>query len=403
MPSEFSMPGLKRRPNRDGTERLVWVARADLVKAGYEPKTVRLHYPANEVALISAACLKYQAEMLEWASGHKQDPLRFDGTVASLVRRYQRDPASPYPQIKWNTRRTYDQTLDTIERAFGKRALANLGLSDFRRWYDEAKKPRAPGQAERINRAHKIVSLLRRLFTYGLAAELPECARLATILDASRFKQPGRRRIKLELAHVEGFVATAIRAGRLSLALGTAIQFETTLRQKDVIGEWEPIVGEAASGGIVLNKRRWVNGLTWADLNDQLEIYKEMSKTGATAAHDLKLCPIIMSLLQLMPANRVGPLIIDEYAGRPYATDGYQREWRAIAKLAGIPAHIWNMDARAGGISEADDAGADIDAIRSAAAHSQASTTVRYVRGTIGKSRKVASLRAAHRTAKNVP
>jgi len=70
------------------------------------------------------------------------------------------------------------------------------------------------------------------------AAEIPECARLATILDASRFKQPGRRRIKLELAHVQAIVAEAIKRNRISLALGTALQFETTLRQRDVIGEW---------------------------------------------------------------------------------------------------------------------------------------------------------------------
>jgi hypothetical protein len=58
-----------------------------------------------------------------------------------------------------------------------------------------------------------------------------------------------------------------------------------------------------------------------------------------------------------------------------------------------------NMDARAGGISEADDAGADLDSIRSHAGHTQASTTARYIRGTIGKSRKVAELRLAHRKA----
>jgi hypothetical protein len=57
------------------------------------------------------------------------------------------------------------------------------------------------------------------------------------------------------------------------------------------------------------------------------------------------------------------------------------------------------MDARAGGISEADDAGADLDMIRSAPGHTQASTTARYVRGTIGKSRTVAQLRQAHRAA----
>jgi hypothetical protein len=86
-------------------------------------------------------------------------------------------------------------------------------------------------------------------------------------------------------------------------------------------------------------------------------------------------------------------------AGRPYAEHAYSREWREVARAAGVPDKVWNMDARAGGISEADDAGADLDSIRSAAGHSQASTTARYVRGTIGKSRKVAELRLAHREA----
>jgi hypothetical protein len=64
------------------------------------------------------------------------------------------------------------------------------------------------------------------------------------------------------------------------------------------------------------------------------------------------------------------PLIVDETAGRPYAEHAYAREWRAVARKAGIPDTVWNMDARAGGISEADDAGADLDMIRSAAGHS---------------------------------
>ena len=93
---------------------------------------------------------------------------------------------------------------------------------------------------------------------------------------------------------------------------------------------------------------------------------------------------------------------MDEKSGRPYARDEYAREWRVIASAAGISKSIKNMDARDGGISEADDAEADTDQIRSAAAHSQASTTARYIRGTIGKSRQVATLRSAHRAAKNV-
>ena len=93
-------------------------------------------------------------------------------------------------------------------------------------------------------------------------------------------------------------------------------------------------------------------------------------------------------------------MIVDATAGRPYAEHAYAREWRVVARVAGIPDRIRNMDARAGAISEADDAGADLDSIRSAAGLSRASTTARDVRGTGGKSRRVAELRIEHRKAR---
>jgi hypothetical protein len=400
------MPGHKVRRRADGTVRHGWAARHDLVKLGYSPKWVRLHYDFNdpgERLLAAAACQKLQAEMLQWAAGHRSTDRPFDGTIASLVRRYQRDEESPYQLLKWNTQRTYDQVLGVIEKAFGNRALSTLRLADLRRWYKEAAKPKVPGGKRRVRKAHGITTMLRRLFTYGVAAEFAECARLATILDATRFKQPGRRRVKLELAHVQAFVAEAIRRGRISLALGTALQFETTLRQRDVIGEWQPIDdGDELSGIVLYNRRtrrnrRW-RGLSWAEIKPDLTISKETTKTGAMVAHDLTLCPIVMEVLRHVPTDRrLGPVIVDEAAGRPYAEHAYAREWRIIARAAGIPDHVWNMDARAGGISEADDAGADLDAIRSAAGHSKVETTVRYVRETIGKSRKVAELRRQHR------
>ncbi|MFG1345247.1 integrase [Xanthobacter autotrophicus DSM 431] len=400
MPS-VNAPGLKRRKNRDGTERLYWAAPKSALAAGFPNRIVRLHFSAHDPAqhpLIEAACKRLEAEALEWTAGRRETRSAFDGTIASLVRQYQTDMASPYREVKWNTQRTYDQVLGVIEKAFGKRSLAALGISDFRRWYDEAKKPKAPGGSERVRKAHGIISMMRRMFAYGVTAELQECGRLLTILEKARFKQPGRRRQKLESHHVEAFIAKALDAGRQSLALGTALQFETTMRQRDVIGEWEPIPVAESAGGIVLGARRWVRGLTWADISDAFVVMKVTTKTGSEVAHDLTLCPLVMDLLARVPADRrIGPLIVDETAGRPYAEHAYAREWRLVARAAGIPDSVWNMDARAGGISEADDAGADLDAIRSAAGHSQASTTVRYVRGTIGKSRKVAELRKAHR------
>jgi integrase len=170
------------------------------------------------------------------------------------------------------------------------------------------------------------------------------------------------------------------------------------LRQKDVIGEWEPIPKGEPVTGIILKGRRWVRGLTWNDVEVNGITRKATSKTGAVAAHDVSLCPHVLQVLTHVPLeSRVGPLIIDETAGRPYAEDAYQREWRKVARAAGIPDEIKNMDARAGAITEAEDAGADLDMIRSAAAHTQASTTARYSRGAVGKSRTVAQKRVALR------
>ena len=169
-----------------------------------------------------------------------------------------------------------------------------------------------------------------------------------------------------------------------------------------MIGEWEPVPKGQGASGILLNGRRWVNGLTWSDLATEMVVRKATIKTGAFAAHDLKLCLLVLALLDRAPVDRrIGPLIIDETAGRPYAESAYGREWRIMAKAAGSPDHVWNMDARAGAITDAEDAGADLDHIRSAAAHTQVSTTQRYSRGAVEESRTVAGLRLAHRAAKN--
>ena len=180
MLSDLDAPGLETRPNRDGTHRLYWCTRADLLKVGYLPKTVPLRYKLDDPAdriLIEAACLRFQAEMLEWSSGRGRETARFDGTILGLSR-YQVDEASPFKRLKHNTRAKDTYTLILIEKAFGTRSLAALKIGDFYRWYEAAKKPKAPGGSERVRRAHGIVKKLRELFAFGIMAELPECRRL---------------------------------------------------------------------------------------------------------------------------------------------------------------------------------------------------------------------------------
>jgi len=55
------------------------------------------------------------------------------------------------------------------------------------------------------------------------------------------------------------------------------------------------------------------------------------------------------------------------------------------------------MDSRAGAISEATDAGADLEQVRHAATHSNISMTQRYSRGAEGKIETVQLARIEHR------
>jgi len=118
--------------------------------------------------------------MLAWKAGIGRERKLCDGTVAGLVRAYQVDRASPYHELKWNTRRTYDELLDKVVKAIGGRVLAAIGMSDLRRWYDAAKRPKVEAGAERVDRAHKFIEHLAR--NPGLqAGEVSESARRALL------------------------------------------------------------------------------------------------------------------------------------------------------------------------------------------------------------------------------
>ena len=76
-----------------------------------------------------------------------------------------------------------------------------------------------------------------------------------------------------------------------------------------------------------------------------------------------------------------GPLIINEYTNLPYESFEFRRKWRIVANEAYIPKNVFNMDTRAGAISEAFEAEANADWIRTSATHSDLSQTMKYNRG----------------------
>jgi len=90
-------------------------------------------------------------------------------------------------------------------------------------------------------------------------------------------------------------------------------------------------------------------------------------------------------------------VILDEKAGKPYRAAHFSRTFRKIARLAGWPDDVWNMDSRAGAVSEAFEAGAAAADVMTTATHSQMSTTMIYNRGKVVQSARVAELRLAKR------
>jgi site-specific recombinase XerD len=389
----IEIAGLVQRASKDGTTRLYWRAPRPAIALRYEPSLIRIE--ETDPKEVAAVCAQLQAEALEWIATQTGAAIQIkkEPTWSDLTRAYVLNADSPYHSVKFNTRKTYRFDLDALDALIGHVKLSAMNLAFFKKLYDGIRH-NGDGK-DHVTQAHRSISMMRRMISYGIASELKGCSRLSEILHNTRFEQPARRGVAMTREHVETFVRKAVELGRPSLAISTALQFETSLRQRDCIGEWVPLNGKVPMSNFVIGKAEWANGLTWANIDDQWRLSNRTTKTGQVVSHDLTLCPLALKLLQQVPeAERIGPIVIDERAGRPYANNAFQEQWRKIANLAGIPKEIRNMDARAGAASEADEAGATLDDVRSTMGHSDAKTTLRYIRNSgLEQSRRVATAR----------
>lgn len=299
---------------------------------------------------------------------------RYDGTIESLVQVYRTHEKSPYHALKHKTRvHDYEPALRLIIDTVGKRAIHKLTGADFRRWYDQW------GSKGRVRRGHGTIRKLRTVLSFGVELRLAGCANAREILSLIRFKAPKSRTILLEYAHALAICEKAIELGRPSIALTQAIQWDTALRRIHIIGEWLPLE-DGDEGGIVRGRTKW-RGPTAADITaDMVFTPPYTSESKVATKHDLMVCPLVMKVLEKVKLPKMGPLIINEDTGAPWRDNYYSREWRRIAKKAGVPDHVRSMDTRSGAISEAEEATGSLDAARKLAGHTTAKTTLGYVR-----------------------
>jgi hypothetical protein len=357
--------------------------------------------------MLSLLCHEYSARLADWVATHGADDVpflpRYDGTVYSACQLYQRHPYSRFHKVKHNTRKSYIDSLKIIEATVGKRLIRNLTVLDVQHWYDEWRKPAAPGGRERIDRAHDAVSMFKTVLRFVAAAlRRPECKQLIGDLENAgslvKFEKGGAREEEMTFAQAGAFVRKAIEMGNAgvippdrarAMAIGVAAQFELLLRQKDIIGDWDGPRGE-----------KWTGYFTWENIPGwRWRMKTSKSKYRTAADFDLTSYSLLFPLLEAVPHNeRVGAIIKGEQ-DLPVRERSYRKWFRQIARAAGIPDTVWSMDSRAGGATEAEEAGAATDAIQGALAHSKKDSTLRYIRETSTKIATVAEARNRKRKA----
>lgn len=385
-------PGFDKRTLSDGSFVYYWIARrASRFAINYPIKNVRLKCD-EETA--KARCRVLSEELRVWLAAQAEAPMpAFDGTITSLINNYLTDPDSPFAGVRANTQTSYLADLKIIKRTVGARRVASLTRRDFSAWHRNFALPKNGGPP-RARRARGLMVMLRAIIGYGVTMRFAGCRDARDVLSEMQFPQSERRIQALTVAQAEAIIDKALELGLRSIALGQALQFELGLRQIDVIGQWNKNDG---GGGIAYGDRKWSGGITWTELTSG-RLAKRTSKTGQMGEWNPAAYPLILKAMAAFPeAERIGPAIINEPTGQPYKDRRYGHVWRKVANKAGIPREVWNMDSRAGAISEANDAGANIEDMRQFATHANAQTTQRYIRRTGASTDRVAELRIKHR------
>lgn len=406
METKPDAPGLKWRTRRSGDRVPVWIARPDAVAAGYPVKTANLKHLVGNDAAIAARCQRLHSEMLLWLQQRGHRPERaFDGTLGALLDIYETHPESTFRSLSASSRHPYSVYLKRLRGMIGARRIPAVDGLDVVRWHKTWREPDHEGAKEKLAGARMALTVLKSALTFGAMLRLEGCMALREIIALAELPAPRPRKHAPTAEQIDAARRAAHAIGRPSLALAYALQFETVLRQWDVIGRWVELA-EPATSGVLGYGRKWV-GLSWSHVDRDLILtltpHKTEDSSGATVVVDLKLCPMVLEELPHVPADKhAGPMIVDERTGLPYYGANFRVYWRReVAPRAGLPVAMWNRDIRAGGITEGTRSGADrTDASKMAGHTKPATTVVVYDRDVLEASRRVQRKRLA---ARNTP
>ncbi|MHC2315184.1 hypothetical protein ACVIHC_002230 [Bradyrhizobium diazoefficiens] len=262
-------------------------------------------------------------------------------TIGDLARLYRTDERSPYRGLRFGTRNNADNFIDRIVADFGDKRLADLNADIIWKMYESW------ADGGKLATGHAFVTKLRGLLSFGtVTLDDAGCQRLSIIMNRMRFPTPPAREERLTKEHAIAIRAEAHAKGKASIALAQAIQFEFGLGQKDAIGEYVPPT-EPGTSDIIVNGMKWLHGIRWENVDDDLVLRHETSFGGKLLELDFKRAPMVMEELEkqfkgVVPKS--GPIIISEWSGKPWSGNEFRRWWRKLADGAGVPKTIKNMD-----------------------------------------------------------
>lgn len=387
---KIKAPGLRWRKRANGREVPYWIAASDAVAAGYPVKSVNLSHLDPDA--IEARCNRLQSEMLMWLSAKDSGEVMFDGTFASLFDLYERHEDSPFQRLAPASRVPYLAYLKRMRAMIGSLRIEQQTGLDLVRWHRQWRGADEDGSRETLGAAAMATAVLKSALSFGVSARLRGCLEFYSAARATRLKRPRSRTVAPTADDVIAVRRAAHEIGRPSLALAYALQFETSLRQWDVIGQWYDLSAPFASP-VIGYGMKWA-GLTWADIDAALILRLQPQKTAETTSAkvecDLTLCPMVLEeIASIPPEARVGPVIVSETSGLPWRAQNYRHAWRRIAKMANLSGAMWNRDLRAGAVTEARKSGAAMEDASKMAGHKGMRTTSRvYDRDVLEASRR---------------
>jgi len=208
--------------------------------------------------------------------------------------------------------------------------------------------------------AHALITQLRTMVSFGVEVlQDRDCERAALILHKMQFSPPKIKAPELMTADQARRICDYAHEKKVpSLALAQAFQFDCELAQKDVIGEWVPLSELGKPTGVVDQTKglKWMWGLRWEEIDDDLVLHHVTSRHGKPVVKDLNNAPMVRKELEATygaPLTRAklpvsGVVVVLEKTKQPWAAPKFRETWRKFAKACGVPDNIKNKNSKKG-------------------------------------------------------